>query len=201
MDTPKKSKTEAIIESLEKALREGDWTSSLFLQTTGKKLQNLLDRMHTASSEDKDTDTTGTAKTPHQWTEAETTEKGYMKVYVHLFQAQGTKLINWTGTLQSLAQQSVSRSIYENENDIKALIRTKQNSPNEAYATVLVKTENILPQQNHAPLEDRFGHPLVRLKENAIQESHIIQFAHISGLYLFRDGKLEKSQGRSTFLS
>ncbi|GAG15177.1 unnamed protein product, partial [marine sediment metagenome] len=114
---------------------------------------------------------------------------GYIKVYISLYQAQGSNLAIWQNMLKSLAQYSVTRPVYADEAHIRELVRSKPDPDKQAYAVVAIKEDDIMHLTK--PAVDQFGHELLTLKEGAVQLDNIIEFVHANQKhYLFRNNIL-----------
>ena len=65
--------------------------------------------------------------------------------------------------------------------------------PTEAYVTVIVQQSDIQSDPLRAALRDRYDHPLLQLKETALQQhGRIVAFVHQGTHYHFADGQLIK---------
>ena len=90
----------------------------------------------------------------------------------------------------NLPKQIISRPIYANEEDIKALIRTKVNKVNEAYVSIYIHQSDILfLSPDKTPL-DKLEKPLLTLKNKSISLENINLFVHGSSTYHYRQGRL-----------
>jgi intracellular multiplication protein IcmQ len=109
-----------------------------------------------------------------------------------LYAFDGSSLQSWERILQHLPNQVVSRPVYENEEDVIASIRSKSNRINEAYASIYVDPQYILPQPAEKIPVDKLGKPLLALKDKAINLDNVDVFVHQSGTYRFASGRLIK---------
>ncbi len=70
----------------------------------------------------------------------------------------------------SIAKAANTRPIYRSETDVKTMIRSKPNLPNEAYCVVRILREDIARPFTGVNPRDRLGHELLVLKERAINQ-------------------------------
>ncbi|MCD6047206.1 MAG: icmQ [Gammaproteobacteria bacterium] len=130
---------------------------------------------------------------------ASTDMSGQKEVYVALYQMHGDNLDKWVTTLHSIAMQGISRPIYENEADVCSMIRTKLQRSKEAYAVVKVLASDIVKTPNEPT--DRDGRKLLHIKPGSLKPENIVRFVHISGQYLWQNGKLTKLDLASPIIS
>lgn len=187
MDDKELEAKRELIQILDDVLDEGVWTGSLFLETSGKKIRDLRERLIKGFKlEEQQLISPSTA----QSTSVSTTD--ILPVYIALYQSTGLNLKKWEALLNSINNFSSGRPIYKNEEDVKAFLRSKENQQNDAYALVHISQKDILPAAPNKPLQDRFGHQLLMVKEGAIKPQNIIRFIHITGEYTFKNGALVK---------
>ncbi|MBN2689032.1 MAG: Dot/Icm secretion system protein IcmQ [Gammaproteobacteria bacterium] len=164
--------TEKLIKIFENLLNDADWDSTLLLRTSKKKIvalkeeaEDLARRLRQKIEGDPDT-VRDHGETP----------KGWLKVYVSLYQSQGGNMTLWQEMLKSLDRYAVTRPIYKQEEDVQASIRAKPEIEKHAYAVVMVKQDDILNFDN--PSADRTGYELFSLKEHSIKQENIVKFIH-----------------------
>ncbi len=117
---------------------------------------------------------------------------GQQEIYISLYSSDGTNLQSWERILANLPRQTISRPIYGKEDEIKAILRTKENKNNEAYVAVYINHNDILPISPDKTATDKLGKKLLTLKDKTIQIENITRFVHITGMYRFTHGKLTK---------
>ena len=106
---------------------------------------------------------------------------------------EGRNLKKWEIVLANLPRQIIGRPIYKREKDIKETINTKENPVNDAYVIAYVTEMDILkPSFRDKALVDRFGHELLRLKDNILKVENITKLVHQTGNYTYRKGLLTK---------
>jgi len=100
------------------------------------------------------------------------------RVYVYLFNAQGSVLSSWGKLLarRALLDHSINRPIYTELNDIEELLRTKKELANHGYLEVIIKNEHILSDSKSFAFRDALDHPLLRLKQGALKSEKIVRF-------------------------
>lgn len=178
-----------ILKILNKAIESGPWTKSIYLRGTGKKLREIRDRFKSQCDLTEDLEATlETAMEPRG--NAKTKLKDLTKVYISLYTTPGTEIKNWERLLNTIGNSIITRPVLKNERDVRELIRSKVNKKNEAYVVAYVNPTDMIEMHSaHAP-RDALGHELIMLKSGSIQLENIKSFYHISGWYLFEEGKL-----------
>lgn len=174
-----------LIEILDGLLKGGDWESSLFLRTMRKRIQDIIDETSgiVAAGQEDFSNTINTDKF------AQLLPQGYMRIYILLYQTEGSKLANWQYALKALLGYNVSRPTYKDESHVQELIRSKNDVDRYGYAVINIKESDTYPQEQ-AP-KDVFGHEMLVLKENAIKRENIVGFVHAARRrYSFVEGEL-----------
>jgi intracellular multiplication protein IcmQ len=168
---------------LDELLAAGDWESSLFLKVASKRVKALRDEAQALLEQ---------ATTSQSSQEsADTVREGYIKVYISLYQADGNDLKKWQNTLKGLALNNVGRPVYESEDHVKASIRARGNPSCEGYASVQIKTSDLMKMPDGRVPKDRYGNALLTVRENAVSLENIKEFVHANGqVYDFNDSQL-----------
>ncbi len=115
-------------------------------------------------------------------------DKG-VKVYVSLYQADGQDFQQWLVQLASISQYIVARPIYQHEDHVCRVIRSKYSEESEAYIEVSVDPSNIVPTAEYHR-KDRFGHNLLSLLPYAIIPENILAFVYRGRRYMYRNANL-----------
>ncbi len=188
-DELSEQQTDAILKALDDAIEQGPWDDSNFLKVIGKNLREIregfLNRL-TVSGQEK-------SKITAHLANRVALRSGQQEIFIALYSSDGANIQSWERILMNLPRQMISRPIYADEEDIKALIRTKQNKVNEAYVSMYISQADILPlQADKIPL-DRLGKPLLTLKDKSLSLDNINCFVHKSGTYQYSQGKLVKN--------
>lgn len=160
-----------LINILDDLLKNKEWESTLLLRTAKKRLQALRDEAQQIANE---LNPSFSSKEPAQITEV--IKEGYVKVYISLYQTQGSNLKIWHNMLKSLAKYSITRPVYDNEEYVRELIRSKPDMQRHGYAAVTVKKSGIIGSEKVNL--DQFNHKLLTLKEGAVTLENIIEFVH-----------------------
>jgi intracellular multiplication protein IcmQ len=160
-----------LVNILDDLLGNKEWDSTLLLRTAKKRLNGLREEAQQIANELNETNS---PKIPEQITT--TIKEGHKKIYISLYQTQGTNLKIWQNMLQSLAKYSITRPVYDDEEHIRELIRSKPEPQRHAYAVVTIKKDGIIDTGNISL--DKFSHKLLTLKEGAVQLENIIEFVH-----------------------
>ncbi|MCC5791740.1 MAG: Dot/Icm secretion system protein IcmQ [Legionellaceae bacterium] len=186
----------ALKEALDQAISDGPWQESNFLRVIGKNLEDIRDTFvaevehHTASQ----------VRTDANLAHRVALRSGQREIYVSLYTSEGDKLASWERILSNLMRQVTSRPIYADEQEVRKLIRGKDNPVNEAYVAVYVNQDDILELSPERTSHDRYGVPLIALKDRAIVATNISRFVHRSGVYQYEQGHLKKSSAESSEL-
>lgn len=175
-----------VLEALDKALAEGPWESSNFLRVIGKNLRKIRDNFVQEVKLNEAIETPAKELS----TKLPASHRGQKEIYIALYTQEGSVLQAWERLILNLPKQVVSRPIYAQEEDVKFLIKSKENKINEAYAAIYVNEDDILAMHPDKVSKDRFGKALLTLKDKAINLDNITRFVHISGVYHYKKGRL-----------
>lgn len=162
-----------LIAVLDELLGVGDWQASLFLRTAGKQIQTLREQAQKLLAE-----VTGSIAMAQGAHVSSVAKAGHIKVYISLYQAESNDLQKWFRTLKSLMEYSLSRPVYLEESQVRAMIRSKENAQREAYAIVFIQEKDIIHLPGGRMATDKLGHELLTLKAGAIKPENIIEFIH-----------------------
>lgn len=172
--------------ALDEAMAAGPWGTSPFLTLIGKKLQTIRDdflrQQQTANSDTNETST--------EMSDRLALRANMIKVYVALYANDGGTLDSWERVILNLSSHLTSRPIYTNEDDVKALIRSKPNPVNDSYASFYINPEHIIPQPPEKTLTDKLGKPLTILKHDAISLHNLDSFVHQTGVFIWKNNRL-----------
>lgn len=170
-----------LISILDELLNNNDWESSLLLRTAKKHLNALKDEAKQI---------TDSFKISEQHEDVVSSLKeGHIKVYISLYQTEGTKLKIWHDMLKSLSEHSVSRPVYKDEEQVRTAIRSKPDMQRHAYVVVAIPENGIIHFEK--PAVDRLGQELLTLKDGVIETRNIIEFVHANEKrYKFRNDML-----------
>jgi len=173
-----------IVDKFDDVLEKGDWESSLFFQTIGKRLRALREQAIT----DLGMDATQQTQQAEKKVE-ETIADDEMLVYISLYQADGKNIQKWQMLIKALTGAGISRPVYQQKEDLEELIRHKVDSQKEAYVIARVKKENLLrgPEKG---LQDRLGHPLLTLREGSLTLENMVEFIYEGKHYMLDEGKV-----------
>ena len=181
------SQANEVIKAIDDAIEKGPWDESNFLRVIGKNLhsirQNLVDKMISHSKNPQHSS---------QQNNALANQSQMMEVFIALYSSEGNQLQSWERIIQNLQRQMVSRPIYANEDSVKFLIKSKENKANEAYVSIFINKEDILTLSDEKTPRDKFGKPLLSLKDRSLNLANIHSFVHLSGSYSYVKGRLIK---------
>lgn len=182
-----KQQSDAVLQALNTALEEGPWNESNFLKIIGKNLRAIRDEFaNEIESSIKKPDSNA------YLANRMALRRGQQKIYIALYSSDGANLRSWEKILANLPRQMISRPIYSDENDVIAIIKTKEFRINEAYVSIYIGENEILEiSADKLPL-DKLGKPLLSLKDKALNVDNIIFFVHESNTYEYKQGRLIK---------
>lgn len=181
------SQANAVLRAIDEAIEQGPWEESNFLRVIGKNLrgirQNLVDKM---------AQNTKNTLISSQQDNLLLKQNGLQEVFVALYSSEGNQLQSWERILNNLQRQMVSRPIYAKEENIKSLIKSKENKLNEAYVSIFINKDDILTLSDEKTPHDKLGKPLLTLKDRSLNLDNIHYFVHLSGIYTYAKGRLVK---------
>ncbi|KTC68123.1 IcmQ protein [Legionella birminghamensis] len=180
---------EDILKALDEAIESGPWEESNFLRVIGKNLREIREnysRSLSSSSAKNNSNATLLNRVALR--------SGQQEVFIALYSSEGNNLQSWERILANLPRQVISRPIYTDEENVKFMIKSKENKLNEAYISVFINQSDILLLSADKTPQDKFGKPLLTLKDRAINLENINRFVHYSGTYKYMKGRLIKNQ-------
>ena len=178
---------EAIKKALDEAITTGPWEESNFLRVVGKNLREIRDNFVNQLHLNQDELTTQSTQMNRV-----TLQPGQQEVYIALYSSEGSSLPAWERIINNLPRHLISRPIYADEQAVQYFIKSKENRVNEAYLVVYINQSDILAVPEEKILKDKFGKPLLTLKDRSVSLENIVRFIHLSGTYQFAKGRLTK---------
>lgn len=186
-DELSESQTNAVLKALNDALDTGPWEESNFLRVIGKNLREIRDNLVNHIATHNETSPSSPKATARARLQGELQE-----VYIALYSSDGNQLLSWERILANLQRQMVSRPIYAEEKDVQYLIKSKDNKLNEAYVAISINPADILNLSSDKIPLDKFGKPLLSLKDRSLNLENVNRFVHLSGTYHYIKGHLIK---------
>ncbi len=181
----------AILKVLDEAIEQGPWDASNFLKVIGKNLREARDQF---SNQSNVLEQVKSKIEMHLAKQLASQKSNKREIFVSLYSAHGTDLQSWERIIINLPKQMISRPIYDNEEDVKALIKTKENKMNEAYVSMYVGQHDVLLLSEDKTPVDKLGKPLLTLKDKSLCLDNINHFVHQSGIYYYDQGRLVKNE-------
>ncbi|MFC3908489.1 Dot/Icm secretion system protein IcmQ [Legionella dresdenensis] len=178
---------QAVLDAFDEALAAGPWEQSNFLRIIGKNLREIRDNF---ASQLEAHDNIEQAKQAKRFANLEAQQE----VFISVYSSEGNNIPAWERIIANLQRFLITRPIYANEEHIKSLIRSKDNKLNEAYLAVYVNKDDILVVPQEKIAVDKFGKPLMTLKDKSLNLENITRFVHYSGTYKYEKGRLIKNQ-------
>lgn len=188
-DELSQQQTDAILKALDEAIETGPWEESNFLKVIGKNLREIREGFSNqinVSGREK-------SKITSHLANRIALRSGQQEIFVALYSSDGGNIQSWERILMNLPRQMISRPIYADEEDVKALIRTKENKLNEAYVSMYVSQSDILALSADKTPIDKLGKPLLTLKDKSLILDNINRFVHRAITYQYSQGRLIKN--------
>lgn len=180
---------QAVLSALDEAIAVGTWDETNFLRVIGKNLREIRDSYVNELGLNR----VNKIKTESNLANRVALRAGQQEVFVALYSSEGNNLQTWERILTNLPRQMISRPIYTDEEDVSYLIKSKENKANEAYVAIYINQKDILPISSDKMMRDKFGKPLMCLKDKSINLENIYRFVHFSGVYYYSKGRLIKN--------
>lgn len=187
-DELSESQASAILKALNDAIEQGPWDESNFLRAIGKNLKEIRDNF----SNQVNAAEINHSKMITQLAQKTALRSGLKEIFIALYSSEGTKLQSWERILINLPKQMISRPIYADEADVKAILRTKVNKNNEAYVSMYVNHNDILQLPPDKTPVDKLGKPLLTVKDKSLILDNVHQFVCTTGTYQLVHGRLVK---------
>lgn len=182
--------TRDILKALDDAIEQGPWEESNFLRVIGKNLREIRDnyaRHLAGGDQEKYHMESSLAKQA-------ALRSGQQEVFIALYSSEGSNLQSWERILSNLPGQIISRHVYAMEDDIISFIKSRENKINEAYVGIFISKNDILtPAPDKVP-HDKFGKPLISLKDRALNLENISHFVYLFEKYNYVKGRLVKNK-------
>ncbi len=193
--------SDKLVRSVDDALEDGPWERSIFLKAIGSKLKTVRDYFKSTFS--NIATLSDDSLTPAQLAArlgAHAAAENQIEVFISLYCAAGRDVGAWEKLINTMGKQIVTRPILQQEEDVRALIRSKLNQLNEAYIAVRIQKTDLVNPVGGVPQKDALGHTLLTVKEGCVSLHHITRFLHISGEYRLERGKLVRT-GDANFIA
>ncbi|HHF7365763.1 TPA: Dot/Icm secretion system protein IcmQ [Legionella bozemanae] len=185
-----KEHNDAILKALDYAIQNGPWDKSNFLRSIGNRLIGIRDNFAKKINERSQAQIQADAHLANRLA----LRSGQQEVFVSLYSSDGSNLQSWERIIANLPRQMISRPIYANEEQVQALIKSKENKQNEGYVAIYINETDIIHLSADKTLMDKLGSPLLTLKDRALNVDNITRFVHLSGHYKYSRGRLIKEQ-------
>jgi intracellular multiplication protein IcmQ len=180
---------EGILKALNDAIEKGPWEQSNFLRVLGKNLIEIRDGF----LKQLGANSSAQLKAESHSANRMALRSNQQEVYVSIYSSYGSNMQSWEKIVANLPRQMISRPIYADEEEIKAILKTKENKQNEAYVAIYIYQTDILPLSPDKAPVDKLGKALLSLKDKTLNLENISRFVHLSGTYQFSDGRLIKN--------
>ena len=181
--------SDAILKALNDAIDKGPWEQSSFLKVIGKNLTEIRDSFIGQLGLRGQSQ----IKMESHLANRIALRSGQQEVYVSLYSSDGDNIQSWEMIVANLPRQMISRPIYADEEDLKDVLKIKENKINEAYVSIYINQTDILSLSSDKSSCDKLGKILLSLKDNTLNLENINRFVHQSGVYQYKHGHLLKS--------
>lgn len=175
-----------ILKALNEAIEKGPWDKSNFLKAIGKNLlavrDDFLSQLGARSRVQ--------LKAESNLANRVALRSGQREIYISLYSADGSNMQSWEKIVANLPRQMISRPIYADEEDIKAIMKTKEHKQNEAYVAIFIHQSDILLLPPDKTALDKLGKTLLSLKDKVLNLDNISRFVHITGVYRYEENRL-----------
>lgn len=182
--------SKAILEALDEAIETGPWEESSFLRVIGKNLREIREGFANRVSGGRGSEK---SRAESHLKKQTAMRVGLQEVYIALYSSEGGNIQSWERILANLPRHMISRPIYANEEAVKYLIKSKENKMNEAYVAIYINESDILAVSPDKTIIDKFGKPLMNLKDKTLNLENISRFVHMLGVYHYHKGRLIKN--------
>ncbi len=184
-----KQQADAVLRALDDAIVQGPWDESNFLRVIGKNLRLIRDEfVSRVESAEK-----GSAEATTSLANQLALRRSQQKVFIALYSSDGKNMQSWEWIVTNLPRQMIARAIYANEDDVKAIIKTKENQINEAYVAIYIGEHDILQVSADKVPVDKLGKPRLLLRDGSLKLENIDYFVHQSGTYHYEGSRLVKN--------
>lgn len=183
-----KQQVDAVLKAFDNAIEQGPWDESNFLKVIGKNLRGLRDNFVSQINLSESDSSDASAYLANQIA----LRHGQQKVYIQLYSSDGKNLHSWEWIVANLPRQMISRPIYADEEDVKEIIKTKDNKANEAYVAIYIGQNDILQVSADKVPVDKLGKPRIFLKDGTLKLDNIDYFVHEANRYQYLQGRLSK---------
>lgn len=119
-----------------------------------------------------------------------TTHSELQKVFIYLYTSDGKKVDSWERLISNLDKQYISRPIYFDEVHVQHAVFHAPVFSNAGYLAIWVEKKFLNSLLLEDLPKDKFGHPLLSLKDRAIQLEKIDYFWTNYSEYHRTNGKL-----------
>lgn len=188
-DDLSKKKINAALEILDDLIDNEAWDESNFIRAIGKSLREIREEFVNEAQLGHEK-----IKVTSHIANRIALRSGQQQIYIALYSSEGSNLASWERILNNLPRQVISRPVYADENDIKAIIKTKENKMNEAYVAIYINQADILPVAADKAPVDKLGKSLLSLKDKTLNLDNVSFFVHETGIYHYTDGHLVKER-------
>jgi intracellular multiplication protein IcmQ len=176
-----------VVASVDKILAAGDWDSSLFLKNVIKPIREMRNEAEQILTSQITVDESVVEAVP-------TLAENEVFLYVSLFQSKGHDLSLWEKQLKTLNRYLINRPVYAEEDNVKKVIRLKENNTNEAYVVLRLDKKYIQkPNAFEVERKDRYGNSLETVKPGVIVDSNIIELVYDGVRFRYIEGRLIKA--------
>jgi len=183
-----------ISKKLDETIDSTNWESSSFLKIVGSRLKKIKEKFTNDSKEYLASANANLRLKNTDLINRIAERAGQKLIFISIYNSDGQSLNAWEKIIHNITKQYITRPIYNNEEDISNLIKSKVNKINEAYISVYVSSDsylNVLPEK--LP-KDKLGKKMILLKDNVIKLENIVNMIHIGNVYNWEKNKLVISE-------
>lgn len=177
-----------IIENLDVLIENKNWENSLALKVVQSRIVTYRDSL----SQEIEEHESQAAQDSGLSTSAEVVlPDGQTAIFICLYKSFGDDVAQWEKTLANFSGHVLGRPIYATEQSAGKFINSKENREPEGYIEVWIEKDMIIDMPPSRILYDKFGSPLLTLKQGALSSNQIQYFTSgVGKRYRFKDNKL-----------
>lgn len=177
-----------IIENLDVLIENKNWENSLALKVVQSRIVTYRDSLQ----QEIETYTEQVTQDAELGTNTEVAlPDGQVAVFICLYKSFGDDVVQWEKALAHFSGHVLGRPIYATEAAAGKFINSKENREPEGYIELWVAKDMIIDLPASRALFDKFGNPLLTLKQGVLSAAQIQYFTSGTGKrYQFKDNKL-----------
>lgn len=177
-----------IIENLDVLIENKNWENSLALKVVQSRIVTYRDSL---SQEIQEYESQAAQDAGSSSSDEAVLPDGQTAIFICLYKSFGDDIAQWEKTLARFSGHVLGRPIYATEAAAAKFISGKENREPEGYIEIWIGKDMIIDMPPSRMLYDKFGSPLLTLKQGGLSAKQIQYFTSGTGKrYRFKDDKL-----------